>query len=66
VVECTGLENRNPGNWIVGSNPTLSASESEPFRVKGSFFVKPRTARAYPTLLADCFVLFDANVRVFD
>ena len=22
MVECTGLENRNPGNWIVGSNPT--------------------------------------------
>ncbi|MEO8441671.1 MAG: hypothetical protein ABI547_04240, partial [Betaproteobacteria bacterium] len=26
VVECTGLENRNPGNWIEGSNPSLSAS----------------------------------------
>ena len=25
MVECTGLENRNPGNWIEGSNPSLSA-----------------------------------------
>ncbi len=27
MVECTGLENRNVRKGIVGSNPTLSASQ---------------------------------------
>ena len=36
MVECTGLENRNPGNWIEGSNPSLSASRNAP--TTGHFF----------------------------
>ena len=42
VVDCGGLENRCPGDWTGGSNPSFSAKHSAPFRLQaeGTFILR--------------------------
>ena len=49
MVEGTPLLRAHPGKtWIEGSNPSLSASKSEPFLVKGFFFGGMPAPRGLP------------------
>src|SRR5207244_9144097 len=72
VAESGGLENRCPGNWTVGSNPTLSAIVSRHAWknrkgagpcAKGTF--EPRQVRKEATVRRPSFVPQDHLAPVF-